>query len=185
MKYVKKLVGKQIYLAPHLEEDAQQFYQWRNDLSLTEQLGSPTRLSSLESEKEGIRARNSGEDHHFSILSLDGDKLLGYCGIRDFNWLHRAARVGIFIGDTEFQGKGIGTEAMELLVGFGFDYLNMHSITLSVLDFNERAIASYKKVGFRECGRSHEAYRLHGEWHDWVEMEILEQWWYEKHEGTA
>ena len=37
----------------------------------------------------------------------------------------------------------------------------------------------YKKIGFREYGRSHESYRLHGQWHDWIEMEILEQWWRE------
>ena len=72
---------------------------------------------------------------------------------------------------------------MALLVGFGFDYLNMHSIALSVLDFNEQAIASYKKIGFREYGRRHECYRLHGKWHDWIEMEILEQWWRERTEA--
>ena len=66
MERVKKLLGKQIYLSPHLAEDAEQLYRWRNDLSLTEQLGSPTRLSSLESEIEGIQTRTRGEDHHFS-----------------------------------------------------------------------------------------------------------------------
>lgn len=180
MEHVKKLVGEKVYLAPHRTEDAEQLYRWRNDLSLTEQIGSPTRLSSLESEIDGIKSRNSGGDHHFGIFSLEDDTMLGYCGIRDFNWLHQSARVGIFIGDTKNQGKGYGTEAMALLVGFGFDYLNMHSIALSVLEFNERAIASYKKIGFREYGRSHESYRLHGQWHDWIEMEILEQWWRER-----
>lgn len=177
MERIKKLVGQSVYLSPLQAEDAEQLFCWRNNLSLTQQLGSPTRLSSVESEVERIRQYNSGEEHHFGIISLEDDMMLGYCGIRDFNWLHQSARVGIFIGNTENQGKGYGTEAMELLVGFGFDYLNMHSITLSVLDFNEPAIASYKKIGFRECGCSHESYRLHGQWHDWIEMEILEQWW--------
>lgn len=182
MGHVKKLVGTRIYLSPHAEEDAEQFYKWRNDLSTTQMLGSPTRVSSLESELEGLKKRNSGPDHHFSILTLEDNRLIGYCGIRDFDHLHQSARVGIFIGDTTCRGKGYGTEAMDLMVGFGFDYLNMHSITLSVLDNNPSAIASYKKVGFREYGRAHEAHRIHGQWHDWIEMEILEQWWREKHQ---
>lgn len=180
MEHIKKLIGQKIYLSPLQAEDAPQLCRWRNDLSMTQQLGSPTQLSSIESEVERIRQYNSGEEHHFGIFSLEDDTMLGYCGIRDFNRLYQSARVGIFIGDTKNQGKGYGTEAIALLVGFGFDYLNMHSIALSVLDFNERGIASYKKIGFREYGRRHEAYRLHGQWHDWVEMEILEQWWRER-----
>lgn len=181
MERIKKLKGSRVYLSPQISEDAEALYRWRNDLSLTQLLGSPTRLSSLESELEGIRTRNSGSEHHFSILTLAEDRLIGYCGIRDFNLLHQSARVGIFLGDPDCRGTGYGTEAMALLVGFGFDYLNLHSITLSVLDDNLPAIASYKKVGFRECGRAHESFRIHGQWHDWIEMEILEPWWRETH----
>lgn len=181
MGHIKKLIGKHIYLSPHTPEDAEPFYRWRNDLSLTQLLGSPTRLSSLESELEGIRTRNSGSEHHFSILTLAENRLIGYCGMRDFNLLHQSARVGIFIGEADYRGSGCGTEAMSLLVGFGFDYLNLHSITLSVLDYNLPAVTSYRKVGFRECGRAHESFRIHGQWHDWIEMEILEPWWRETH----
>ncbi len=183
MEHIKKMIGQKIYLSPLQAEDAPHLCRWRNDLSMTRQLGRPTQLSSVESEEARIRQYNSGEEHHYGIFSLEDDTMLGYCGIRDFNRLYQSARVGIFIGDTKHQGKGYGTEAMALLVGFGFDYLNMHSIALSVLEFNERAIASYKEIGFREYGHRHEAYRLHGKWHDWIEMEILEQWWRERTEA--
>lgn len=82
MGHIKKLIGKHIYLSPHTPEDAEPFYRWRNDLSLTQLLGSPTRLSSLESELEGIRTRNSGSEHHFSILTLAENRLIGYCGMQ-------------------------------------------------------------------------------------------------------
>ena len=68
MEHMKKIVGEKVYLAPHRTEDAEQLYRWRNDLSLTEQIGSPTRLSSVESEIDGIKSRNSGEGHHFGIF---------------------------------------------------------------------------------------------------------------------
>ena len=52
MEHIKKLIGQKIYLSPLQAEDAPQLCRWRNDLSMTQQLGSPTQLSSIESEVE-------------------------------------------------------------------------------------------------------------------------------------
>ena len=80
----------------------------------------------------------------------------------------------IFIGEEENRSKGYGTEALKLLLDYGFNYLNLHSIMLCVMSFNERAIACYKKVGFKEAGRLRENYFLNGKYHDVVYMDILE-----------
>ena len=45
MEHIKKLIGQKIYLSPLQAEDAEQLCYWRNDLSLTQKLGSPTQLS--------------------------------------------------------------------------------------------------------------------------------------------
>ena len=55
-----------------------------------------------------------------------------------------------------------------------FNFQNMHNINLCVFQFNERAINCYKKIGFKEYGRRHEAYFLDGKYYDIIEMEILE-----------
>ena len=44
---------------------------------------------------------------------------------------------------------------------------------LSVMSFNERAIACYKKVGFKEIGRRRKGYFLNGKYHDEIFMDIL------------
>ena len=41
------------------------------------------------------------------------------------------------------------------------------------MSFNERAIACYKKVGFKEIGRRRQGYFLNGKYHDEIFMDIL------------
>ena len=77
----------------------------------------------------------------------------------------------------ENRGKGYGTEALGLLVEYGFQQLNFHSICLHVYSFNERAIRAYKKIGFKEAGRLRECYWADGRWHDRLIMDLLDHEW--------
>ena len=74
-------------------------------------------------------------------------------------------------------GRGYGTDAMRLIVGFGFREVGLHRIQLGVYSFNPRAIAAYRKAGFIEEGRRREAIYHDGHWYDNVQMSILEHEW--------
>ena len=56
------------------------------------------------------------------------------------------------IGNKDFWDRGYGTEAVRLLLRFGFLTLNLNNIRLTVHSFNERAIRCYEKCGFKRCG---------------------------------
>jgi RimJ/RimL family protein N-acetyltransferase len=171
MKYYKKLVGQKVYLSPMCVEDAEIYARWLNDLSVTENLGTPGRSITVAGEREWIS--KNAQDTVFAIVKLENDELIGNCGFHTVDQVRQCAEVGIFIGDRENRGKGYGTEAMKLLVDFGFDYLNLNNIMLKVFAFNERAIACYKKAGFKEIGRRRQAYYLKGRYHDEVFMDII------------
>lgn len=171
MKYIKKLVGTTIYLSPMSVEDAQQYTIWMNDFKVTDGLGTSTMLLGLEQEKEWIRKNQS--EHQFAIVRLEDDKLLGNCGLQEIFHIRQCAEVGLFIGDEEHRNQGYGSQALQLLLEYGFDYLNLHNIMLKVFSFNQRAIRCYEKVGFYEIGRRREAYYLKGMFHDEVYMDIL------------
>ena len=79
------------------------------------------------------------------------------------------------IGDEENRSKGYGTEAMKLLVDYGFNILGLHNIDLNVFEFNKQAIKAYEKVGFKEYGRRHESYFLDGKFYDEISMEIINE----------
>ena len=82
----------------------------------------------------------------------------------------------IFIGNGG-RDRGLGTEATRLMVGYGFERLGLHRISLEVYAFNPRARRAYEKVGFRPEGVLRESLRYNGEWVDATVMAILDREW--------
>jgi len=86
----------------------------------------------------------------------------------------RHADVDIFLGP-EHQGRGLGTEALGLVVRHLIEERGHHRITLSTSPHNARAIRSYEKAGFRPVGVMRKAARsrVTGEWEDELLMELV------------
>ena len=173
MKYFKKLIGERIYLSPRSTEDAEKFTEWMNDVEVTDYTGRSGAIMSLEGEKKYLQ-EDSNPEATFSIITLNEDKLLGSVGLEKIDRQNRTATLGIFIGDTDYRSKGYGTEAIRLVLDYGFDYMNLHSIKLDLMSFNERAFKCYKKCGFKEAGRIRENKFINGKYYDIITMDILE-----------
>lgn len=178
--YFKKLVGKKCYLSPIDVNDAEKFTEWLNDLEVSQTLTTYSQIISLEIEKEF--SLKLSKEHTYSIIDIATNELLGNCGFEDIDHLNQKAEVGIFIGNKKYWNKGYGTEALTLLIDYGFKALNLHSISLSggVYSFNERAIKSYEKIGFKVIGKKREALLRGKERYDVVLMDILADEFYEK-----
>ena len=172
MRYFKKLVGDRIYLSPRNIEDVQLFTKWLNDCETTDYIGIISNLMTLTSEKKYLE-EHSGDEKVFSIVTENEDKMIGTVCLENINSVNRTATLGVFIGDKEYRSKGYGTEAIKLILDFGFRYLNLNNIKLDVLEFNARAIACYKKCGFKEYGRRRQAVFLNGKYYDRISMDIL------------
>ena len=173
MKYFKKLEGERIYLSQMSVEDTDTYVKWMSDFSVTDGLGSSSRLVSPESEKKWIV--ENADNYQFAIVRKEDNVLLGNCGLQEINQLHQCAEVGIFIGDEESRSMGYGSEALKLLTDYAFDYLNIRNVMLKVFSFNDRAISCYKKVGFKEIGRRRKSHYLRGQFYDEVFMDILRE----------
>ncbi len=171
MKYFKKLVGERVNLSPLNAEDTEIYVKWLNDFNVTDGLGYSSRITSLDGEKEWLK--HNSDQYQFAIIRLEDDLLIGNCGIQRMDQIRQCAEVGLFIGDEENRNKGYGEEVLNLLLDYGFNYLNLNNIMLKVFSFNERAIKCYKKVGFREIGRRRQSYYLKGKFYDDVYMDIL------------
>lgn len=177
MQYYKKIVGDRIYLSPKgvSEEVAQKFTEWMNDFEITDYTGRSGQITTLVEEKEYLE--NSARDNQnkkFDIIELNNNKIIGTLGLEHINWIERSAVLGIFIGDKDFRNNGYGTEAIRLLLEYGFKYLNLHSIRLDLLAVNERAHKCYLKCGFKDTGCSREEIFINGKYYDKLHMDILE-----------
>ena len=83
----------------------------------------------------------------------------------------RTAEFGISLGDR--RGQGLGTDAARLTLDWGFTVLSLHNVLLRALDWNDQALASYRRAGFREIGCRREAVLSGGRLCDEVYMDAL------------
>lgn len=177
MEYYKKIVGERIYLSPKSasEEAIKKFTEWMNDFQVTDYLGRSGQITTLLGEKEWLEnSAKDSQNRNFDIVELETNKLIGTVGLENIKSIERSAVLGVFIGDAEYRSNGYGTEAIKLLLEYGFRYLNLHSIRLDLLDVNERAHKCYLKCGFKDTGASRDAIFLNGKYHDKLHMDILE-----------
>ena len=174
MKYFKKLLGDNIYLSPRSIEDVEKYTEWLNDFETTDYTGRSGMIYTLEAEKRYLEDCAIAENEAgFAIIDLKKDKIIGTCGLNQIDNINRTAVLGIFIGDKEERNKGYGTEAMNLILDFGFNYLNLHSIKLDLIEVNKRALRCYQKCGFKEYGRRRKCRFVNGKYYDLIGMDIL------------
>jgi RimJ/RimL family protein N-acetyltransferase len=86
-------------------------------------------------------------DHHYAWI-IEADVLIGHISLDHVDLQDRHASMAIGIEDGTQLGKGLGTEAITLVLGWAFDALKLHRISLRVLEYNVRAIRAYRKCGF-------------------------------------
>lgn len=98
---------------------------------------------------------------------------LGSVYIRDIDRRHNKAEYGIFIGEPEARGRGIGTAAAKLMLDYCFREERLHRIYLRALSGNRQAIRSYEKAGFvREACLKDDVF-LNGEYCDIIWMAAI------------
>ena len=176
--YFKKMIGQKCYLSPIDLNDVEKFTEWLNDSEVTKNLIMFPNMINIENEKEFLSKLSRG--HTYSIIDITTDELIGNCGYDNIDHLNQTASIGIFIGNKKYWNKSYGTEALILLLDYGFKALNFHSIFLNVYSFNERAMRCYEKVGFKIIGRKRESLLRGKERYDIILMDILHNEFYEK-----
>jgi diamine N-acetyltransferase len=136
----------------------------------------PHSLAELEAQYDAAEAKpvNERDDIWFAI-EVDG-AVIGRCVLFDHDTVGGTMRMGIAIAG-DHQDRGLGTEAVDLLVAYAFRDLGLRRVWLDVLADNPRAIASYRKSGFVEEGRMRAHYWHDGAHRDAVLMGILRDEW--------
>ncbi len=174
----KIFTGKLVRLAAFDPETfSQRAAVWNQNSEYQQLLDSgPARLWTPKEMKDWLE-KHLDELYGFSIHKLDDDEMIGMVDLSGIDWVAGSAWVGIGIGNRDYWGKGYGTEAMRLILDFGFGYLNLRRISLNVFGYNQRAMHSYQKCGFKEEGRLRQWMIRSGERHDLIYMGILREEW--------
>jgi len=144
-----------------------------NDVNVVKYTNQETKKHTEETSKAYLKkALEDSNFHYYGIFTKD-ENLIGGISLDNVNYTNRTATLGITIGEKQEWGKGYGTEAVALMLDYGFFILNLNNIMLTVFDYNLRAKRCYEKVGFKIMGKRRKARFFAGKYHDEIYMDIL------------
>jgi RimJ/RimL family protein N-acetyltransferase len=173
-----RLAGERIELRRHAPENYRLYSEWYGDpeiwrlTSWTAAPLSPSAVERLFQDREQYE-----KDDSFALHLRDDDEPIGIVSLMNVSEANASAELSIIVGHSEDRHHGYGAEAIAVLLDYAFGERGLNRVGLSVFEFNEDAIAAYKKLGFREEGRLRGALRRDDVFHDAILMSILRQEW--------
>jgi len=169
------LVGKDVYLRPLEVSDVDGPYlAWLNDHEVTRFLEAGHTPSTRESLRRYVEsAANAPDTVMLAIVDKASDAHVGNIKLARIHPLHRRADMGIMIGDKRVRGRGYGREALELILDYAFERLNLNKVYLGVDAENTGAVTMYERVGFVLEGTQRQHLFRDGAFRDSHVMSIL------------
>jgi len=116
------------------------------------------------------------------ILQTRGGRDIGTGGLR----LHGARAVlGVGITDARYWASGYGQNAVEVLADGAFRIMPLQRIELTAFPDDRRALACYRKAGFREEGVLRQYAYEQGRYRDCVLLSVLHAEWVRRRKGGS
>ena len=178
------LYGKNIVLRDMRPEDVSGLRRWVNDLETVRYLSARYWMPQSEADTADYldHAMHAGANGAYvAIANRENDLYLGQCDLISINWKMRSADMAIVMGDEQARGRGIGTEAIGLILAYAFAMLGLERVELEVATDNHRAMRCYQKAGFTLEGIKRHAFMVDGKFADLAVMAVLADEWRAAH----
>ena len=173
--------GKTISLTPQRSEHTELYSKWMNDPKVRKYAREEMPIK-VEDIKKWFEPREGRVQRHiiFEIWHKKDKKPIGTCGLSMIDWINGWANAQLLIGEPEYWNKNIATEAVEMLVEYGFGELNLHKIHggASVENIGSWTVA--EKIGFKYSGIEKDDLYIDGKYHNTKIYRILKEDWMKK-----
>jgi RimJ/RimL family protein N-acetyltransferase len=172
------LVGEGVELRRHDRANYPLYARWYGDEEiwhLTSWMPKPLSRGAVErlfEDREG-----SSADDSFAIHREGDEEPIGVISLTNISKANASADLSIIVGDEKDRDRGLGTEAIRIILRYAFEDSDLNRVALSVFEFNEPAIHAYEKLGFKREGRLRQAIRRDDGFHDAILMSILAHEW--------
>lgn len=159
------LKGENIYLRALEPEDLEFVYAVENDEEIWEVSNTQTPYSKflirqyLENAQQDIY---EAKQLRLAICLASSNATIGLIDLFDFDPKNNRAGIGVLIQKTEDRAKGIGTEALDLLIQYAFNQLQLHQLYANIGEENKQSLQLFSKFGFQQIGNKKEWNKING-----------------------
>jgi len=167
------IIGKRIFLREVEEADLDSIVKWRNDPEILRKLFSYLPLCKVKQRKWYEKYLDDDTQQIFIIEVKEQKTPIGTIGLTNIDYKNQRAELAIMIGEKDHWGRGLGEEALNLLVKFAFNEMNLRKIKALVFSDNDKAIKLYEECGFKEEGILREEIFKKGKFKDVVVMSLF------------
>jgi aminoglycoside 6'-N-acetyltransferase len=163
---VVELKGDRVILRPLRADDVPLLVKIQSESSVARWWGRP--------DETDLRRQAEGESEETSFVITVGGAVAGLIQyVEENDPMYRHAGIDIFLSE-EFQGLGLGADAVRTLARHLIHDRGHHRLTIDPASDNAAAIRAYEKVGFHPVGVMRQYERLPGgDWHDGLLMDLL------------
>lgn len=148
----KTLIGGRIHLVPfHQGFITERYVSWLNDPDVVRLSDQRFRKHTLESCKDYFMSYENTPNWFWGIETIEDKQHIGNINAY-VDTLHSVADIGIVVGEKEYWGKGIATEAYRLAIDFLFLDIKIRKITVGTLSVNTGMIHVMEKLGLKPDG---------------------------------
>jgi RimJ/RimL family protein N-acetyltransferase len=154
------------------------YYRWLNDPDVTRYLETRYIPRSLDNIREYVVAMDGKSDEIFLAICLKENELhIGNIKLGPINWVHRFADISLLIGEKEYWGRGIGSEAIGILSEFAFDVLNLNKLRSGCYADNVGSAKAFIKARFIQEGTLKKQWQLNGRFQDELLFGLCHEDW--------
>jgi RimJ/RimL family protein N-acetyltransferase len=155
---VNMLQGTRVFLRPLEEEDLSVLVGWRNLAKTWATFFNKVPLSYARQKHWFETLLRDEQRFMFMICTVSSGEAIGTIGLDRIDFANQCGELGnVLIGEADARGKGLAGEAIDLLVEYCFQRLNLHRLTVFLYKDNEQAMSLYRSRGFEEEGVLREA----------------------------
>lgn len=121
--------------------------------------------------KEEFKHKNGYSSYNrsfilFLLIDKESDNIIGRCGLHNWNKEHKRAEIGYIMEDERFKGKGLMTEAINAIIDYGFNKLNLNRIEALVGIGNVPSLRLMERYNFKKEGVLRQHYHVSDNFED-------------------
>jgi RimJ/RimL family protein N-acetyltransferase len=159
------LVSANIYLRALEQRDVSDRYvRWLNDPEIRNNVVAGNFPQGYDSIREFVASMRTPHAVSFAICLKAEGAHVGNVALRHIDWTNRQAEVGILVGEPSVRGRGVASEAVDLVCRYAFETLKLRRVWTGTT--NPIAAKLFLRLGWRAEGALRAHALVGGEWRD-------------------